>query len=577
MSALAVQGQDSWGKDDFLEELRLYDVKDDCQRNPKSLINEIKFFDPSQADNERPTWVEFKMFPPEAWEAPVIYLPNGEWKFVNTGAADWYWQSIFIDWLHDPTLKKYLVLKARQLGITLLACAYALWLMLFRPGAVCVAYSYTEDEAKKLVVAQWAMYKALPDVLKSHVEVIAPKRSEEPSEWIKLQHEDGRVSSFQALPATKKHGHGSRVTFAIMDEVAYMDHARRIYTAINPATTRGKAKLLMISTAFGVSNAETGEGNYFHSLYATKKQKRLAYRFLPWNLEPTRDQAWYDDEAMKLDEVERNQQYPLNENDAFMLSGALFFPNDALDFYRSESTEPERTGQFFITGRRRAMFRKLRDGIIDIYEHPKHDGKYAIGVDTATGRGTDYTVAHVIDLSSGAIVAMVRAKIEAPRAAIQLHYLGKWYNNAKICPERQGGWSEALIIALRDGNNNLPPYSNIYRHTKFTSGNKPMSEEYGHPMGPNTRAQILDGLKNSIRDRMFPWMPSQTQLELQTFVYKDTIPSPRAQDGCNDDCVMSLGLANEMWRQYGQAPAKRRKARKAKYRPPPTRPGVTNA
>ena len=166
--------------------------------------------------------------------------------------------------------------------------------------------------------------------------MLTPVRSEEPAEWIKLQHADGRISSFQALPATKKHGHGSRVSFAVMDEVARQDYARDIYTAINPATTRGKAKLVMISTAAGVSNLETGVGNYFHWLYHTRKDKKLEYRFLPWNLEPTRDEAWYAAEAMKLDDVERNQQYPLTEADAFMLSGSLYFNTEALTWYRHE-------------------------------------------------------------------------------------------------------------------------------------------------------------------------------------------------------------------------------------------------
>lgn len=554
-----------------LEELRLLDVKEACASDPKALINEIKFFDPSQADDDEPKWVEFKMFPPEGWEPPVEYLSDGEWKFKETGAADWYWQSLIIDWLHNPEIKRYLILKARQLGITLLACAYALWLMLFRPGSVSVAYSYTEDEAKKLVEATWAMFQALPDVLKDHVEVITPKRAELPAEFIRLRHADGRISTFQALPATKKHGHGARVTFAIMDEVAYMDHARRIYTAILPATTRGKAKLLMISTAFGVSNAETGEGNYFHHLYATKKEKRLSFRFLPWSAEPTRDETWYAEEAMKLDEVERNQQYPLNENDAFMLSGALYFDRDALAFYRGEVIPPLYAGQFVISGRRRAKFVRLRDGIIEVFEPPKPDGKYAIGCDTATGKGSDYTSADVIDLSSGAIVAHLHAKMEAPRAAVQLHFLGKWFNEALICVERQGGYGEALIIALRDGNQNLPPYRRLYRHKRFTRADKPISEDYGHPMGPNARGQVLDNLKTFIRQRHFPWLSAGHVDELGTFVYTDTIPSPRAQDGCNDDRVMSLALAAEMFRQFGQAPAKRKTWKKAKYRPSPVR------
>jgi hypothetical protein len=560
--------------DELEERLRLLDVLDACKADPKALINEIRFFDPSQADSSVDAWVEFKMFPPEGWEGPIIHLPDGDWKYSNTGSKDWFWQSVFVDWLHNPKLKKFLVLKARQLGITLLACAYALWLMLFRPGSACVAYSFNEDEARKLAVATWAMFQSLPPILKSHVEVITPKRSEEPAEWIRLKHPDGRLSTFQALAATPKHGHGARVTFAIMDEVAYMDHARRIYTAINPATTRGRAKLLMISTAYGVSNSETGEGNYFHHLYATKKQKNLAFRFLPWNLEPTRDEKWYAEEAMRLDDVERNQQYPLNENDAFMLSGELYFNRDSLEWYRANVKDPVLSGQFIVTARRKAEFRALGDKIIDVYEKPTWNGKYAIGVDVASGKGADYTVATVIDLSSGAITAVLRAKIEAPRAAVQIHFLGKWFNNARICVERQGGYGEALIIALRDGTENLPAYSNLYRHKKWTSARKPMAEEYGHPMGPNTRGSVLDQLKNNIRERQFPWMPATHMDELGTFVYKDTNPSPRAQDGCNDDCVMSLGLANEMWRQYGEQPARRRTWRKKKYQPPPTRAGV---
>lgn len=554
------------------EELRLLDVRERAAFDPKPLINEIKFFDPSVADEEDPQWVEFKMYPPADWEPPIIWLPNGEWEFVKTGADDWYWQSLIIDWWHNPLLKKYLMLKARQLGITLLACAYALWLMLYRPGSFCVAYSYEEGEAKKLVQASWAMFNSLPEVLRSGVEVISPLRSEEPSEWIKLKHPDGRISSFQALPATEKHGHGARVTFAIMDEVARQTYAKKIYTAINPATTRGKAKLVMISTADGVSNLETGVGNYFHWLYHTRKEKKLAYRFLPWNLEPTRDEAWYAEEAMKLDDVERNQQYPLNEHDAFMLSGANYFDNEALQFYRDEGVRhPITTGQFVAKGRRNASFMTFPSGSIDLYEHPVADDDYAIFADCATGRGADFTSAHVISLTSGAIVAEFHAKMEANRSAIQLHFLGKYYNTALIAVERQGGYGDALIIALKDGTNSLPPYPRVYRHTKYTTSDRAQSHEYGYPMAAKNREQVLTNLKDWIRQRLFPWISSGDMDELGTFVYAETNPSPRAQLGCNDDRVISLAGCVEMYRQHGHFPGKPRTVKKAKYRPPPTR------
>lgn len=554
------------------EELRLLDVRDQALLDPKPLINEIKFFDPSTADNEEPQWVELKMFPPEGWEPPIIELPNGEWEFVKTGAFDWFWQSLMIDWLHDPDKKKYLILKARQLGITLLACAYALWLMLYRPGSFCVAYSYEEGEAKKLVQAAWAMFQSLPEILRNGVIVLTPLRSEEPSEWIKLKHPDGRISAFQALPATKKHGHGTRVTFAIMDEVARQDYAKDIYTAINPATTRGKAKLLMISTAAGVSNLETGVGNYFHWLYHTRHEKKLHYRFLPWNLEPTRDEEWYAEEAMKLDDVERNQQYPLNEHDAFMLSGHNYFDTESLQWYRDYGVrKPVLTGQFTLAGRRKANFMTFPSGSIDLYERPVPGDDYAMFVDCATGRGTDYTSAHVISLSSGAIVAEFHAKMEANRAAVQIHFLGHFYNRALIAVERQGGYGDALLMALTDGTNNLPHYPRVYRHTDFVKTDRRRVPAYGFPMAGKNREQILTNLKDWIRQRQFPYVSSGDMDELQTFVYAETNPSPRAMLGCNDDRVISLAGAVEMHRQYGAHPGRIRSTAKAKYRPPATR------
>ena len=46
-------------------------------------------------------------------------------------------------------------------------------------------------------------------------------------------------------------------------------------------------------------------------------------------------------------------------------------------------------------------------------------------------------------------------------------------------------------------------------------------------------------------------MPMETILECKTFVRRDTLPSPRAAEGTNDDRVMALAGALEMYRRYG--------------------------
>src|SRR5438552_14803937 len=111
-------------------------------------------------------------------------------------------------------------------------------------------------------------------------------------------------------------------------------------------------------------------------------------------------------------------------------------------------------------------------GSIDIYEEPVPNDEYAIFVDCATGYGTDFTSAHVISLTNGAIVAEFHGKMEAPRAAVQMHFLAKHYNTALIAIERQGGYGDAMIIALKDGTNALPPYPRVYRHTQYTKSDR---------------------------------------------------------------------------------------------------------
>ena len=76
-----------------------------------------------------------------------------------------------------------------------------------------------------------------------------------------------------------------------------------------------------------------------------------------------------------------------------------------------------------------ARLRKLEKGCIRVYEEPGPDGKYAIGADTATGRGLDYSAGFVIDLATMAPVAEVHGKLDPDVYAAQLHFLGRWYRH----------------------------------------------------------------------------------------------------------------------------------------------------
>jgi hypothetical protein len=281
---------------------------------------------------------------------------------------------------------------------------------------------------------------------------------------------------------------------------------------------------------------------------------------------------------MRLPEQQRNQEYPLNENDAFILSGALFFDRKALHYYSENVWQPKVTGQFFPTTLMTAQFLATPEGMIRVLELPRASAQYVIGSDTATGSGDDYSSAHVLDAETGQIVATCWGKIDAPRWAEQLHYLGRWFNDAQIGVELGGGFGDAVVISLRDGGVGRPPYRNLYRHKLDTKRGALRSERYGFPITAGSRKQILDNLQYMLMQRQFQWMCGDTLSELGAFVYASTNPSPRAQQGMNDDRVLSLALACELYRQRGGRPGRvllieRKRRLRRDYDPPGIKAG----
>lgn len=69
--------------------------------------------------------------------------------------------------------RKLVVLKARQLGISWLSLAYALWLMLFRLPATVLLFSLWEAEAKELLWRLHGMYDRLPSWMQAERVMLA--------------------------------------------------------------------------------------------------------------------------------------------------------------------------------------------------------------------------------------------------------------------------------------------------------------------------------------------------------------------------------------------------------------------
>lgn len=496
---------------------------------------------------------------------------------LNDPESGWYFQRTKAwDVLDENQVT--IIYKARQLGLTWLCAGRQLGKALTMPGTRHLVFRQREEDALEIVSRQWDLLLSLPPHLRYGVKVLKPHRGLErddvrPEGEIEFLHPDGRRSSIKAYPPTGDVGRGNTVASVLLDEAAFIKKLREVLKAIM-ATVGMIGEIYLVSTANGVSG-EDGEGNHFHWLWKNADEAGIATVFLGVFDHPDRDAEWYETarEVRVLDPQSRAAEYPRTPEEGFQLTaGAGYFDREALSYYATEAVKkPLYRFSFEKSGPTAAKKKRGDREPIRVYEEPRGDRTYGLAVDVASGRGRDYSVAYVIDFTSMALAAELRAKIDVDLLATQLHYLGRWYGATRGCEhdallaiETAAGHGEAVIVPLRDGKEGRPKYTNLYRRHRHaarpTSGR---SRDYGFKINDKTRPQVLSLLARAIRERELPWMTSDLLQECGSFVYADTLPSPRAADGCNDDCVLAAAIALELYRQRGHHPHDTKRPRKA--------------
>lgn len=225
------------------------------------------------------------------------------------------------------TARLVIVLKARQLGLTWLALAYATWQMLRRGGYSVIAISRREDDAKKLVHRVEFILRHLP------AWIIRPAEDgwglfgswEATTERVVIHHTPecwvpGEDSTFEALPSSPDTGRSLAVSLLLMDEWAIQQYARELWQGAYPAVNR--------PTGGQVIGISTGRrGTLFHEIWEAAKAGLNGFVtvFLNWRADPRRTDAWYEQTKRDLPTSYR-QEYPETEADAFSAGEGAAFP-----------------------------------------------------------------------------------------------------------------------------------------------------------------------------------------------------------------------------------------------------------
>jgi hypothetical protein len=218
----------------------------------------------------------------------------------------------------EKTLKEFdlhryiLILKSRQLGITTLIAAYALWLSIFNSDKNILIISIKQEVSKEIVTKVRFANEHLPSWLR----VI-----ETTDNHMSLRFENG--SQIAATSSAKDAGRSKALSLLVVDEAAFIDEAESIWTsAYLTLSTGGKA--IILSTPNGV-------GNWFHRMWvnAEKKKNDFFTLRLHWNLHPERDQKWRDEQTKQLGEKGASQECDCD----FLSSGANVVDLNILKWY----------------------------------------------------------------------------------------------------------------------------------------------------------------------------------------------------------------------------------------------------
>jgi hypothetical protein len=354
-----------------------------------------------------------------------------------------------------PAPRLFIILKARQLGMTWLAVGFALWLMLFRPAATALLFSKRDDEAVHLLRFRLrGMYERLPQWMRA--------RSLESDN----DHELGLSNGSAALAFPTTGGRSYTATMALVDEADHMGELDRLLDAVKPTVDAG-GWLILLSTA------DKGDpGSTFKRIYQAARREENGYTpiFLPWQARPDRTPEWH--EAIRRDYLARDGtldalhgEYPATDVEA--LAGRQSDRRFAAEWLaraansesaNSESANSESAASHIVpqplrdqrsaASTPRSPVRGVRSPIprLSVFAPPVPGRGYVIGADPAEGNPqSDESAASVVDSDTGEQVAVLAGRFEPAVFSAGLADTAWYYNGAGILVERNNHGHAVLL------------------------------------------------------------------------------------------------------------------------------------
>jgi hypothetical protein len=429
--------------------------------------------------------------------------------------------------LHDYVTDRFnIILKSRQIGISEVTAAYAVWLMLFHKDKNILVMASKAETAKNIIKKVKTSFKYIPEWLML-ADVITDNR---------FSVELSNGSQIKAIATAHDAGRSEALSLLIIDEAAFVIGLDELWTGLYPTVAAG-GNVIILSTPNGV-------GNKFHQLYEEAadglnefKTTKLMWWVHPERIAGLRDDPdrpgfktspWYKHEIGAANMSPRDIAQELECN--FNASGDTMVSSEMIDCLEQGVIEP--------------ISREHWDRGLSIWWNPQSNKRYFISADVARGDGKDYSACHVWDIDTMDQCAEYYGKIPVEEYAKLMVDLGHRYNNAMLVIENNS-IGLACLEHVR-----LLGYENVYYSMKGDEkAGQSVNTTWGPPngdlvigfvMSPKTRPLVMSKLEEYIRNRLMFVRSKRLIAELRTFIWKDG--KPQAMRGYNDDLVLSAGI-----------------------------------
>lgn len=503
-----------------------------------------------------------------------IRTKNGKIAFLKLNRVQKRFLERILDQWQRTGRVRFVVLKARQQGLSTVIAAFQYWWMSQHKAQKGLVMAHEGESTSAL----FDMYQRIHDNVP---EIVRPHTKYNPRTELVFDELDSRMRV--ATAGGKGVARGETLTFAHLSEVGFWPTAfahKNFNGLIQAVPEEDDTFVFLESTAQGVTGKFyemyqasidptdilwNGYELFFSAWFESDEYREVA----PANFQRTPEEEdlvsqFFDQGLTSNDQLYWRrkkigsvgldlfkQEYPATPEEAFLSTGRPIFDNEHITKELAKNYQPETLmalDQAFDEKTHKELpLRIIREdprGELKVYRKLDPRESYVIGADVGMGlrqgikgrRDGDPSVAQILD-SQMRQVAVWRGLCHPDVFAKILETLGYHYNTALIAPERN---NHGLVtcVALRNSN-----YPMLY--TDQVEGTLEPDKDtikLGFYTSEATKPLIIDGLRALQREREIDIYDETTLKEMRTFVVTEA-GRMEAEAGSHDDCVMALAIA----------------------------------